>query len=86
MFGIRERFWNVRAVGASSLDEAVVERLQARLLEGGAAGISEISCCMLTGAVEGRRSRRTARNHTARSARAPCHCPLLPCLPFEQSQ
>jgi hypothetical protein len=34
VFGIRERFWNVRAVGASSLDEAVVERLQARLLEG----------------------------------------------------
>jgi hypothetical protein len=65
VFGIRERLWNVGAVGTASLDEAVVERLQARLLEGGAASISEISCCMLTGAVAGRR-----RNHTARSARA----------------
>lgn len=85
MFGIRERFWNVCAVGTSSLDEAVVERLQARLLEGGA-GISEISCCMLTGAVLPHCALRRRRNHTARSARALCHCPLLPCSPFEQSQ
>ena len=87
VFGIRERLWNVGAVGTASLDEAVVERLKTRLLDGGHASVSEISCCMLTGAVAGRR-----RNQTARSARTvattprAAPLPLLPCSPFAHTQ